>query len=316
MAFGDLIPNSAAGAINANTQAVNAISINGGTGVTVALGDLIVLVGAQQTTNTFTGGSDNLGNTYTAQNAGTISGNTGGRFFYSVVTVAGTLTTVNMLAGAVSNARAVAAAAFSGPFAASPVDISPANTSGDLTSPFTCTATGTLSQASELVIGWSANNINATWAAGTGFTLTTQATRSNAHSAVCHLAVSSTATQTPSFTGTNPASNILGTITFKADTAERITVDSATVSLSPQTIASVDVEVLDAATLAFSGSDIISREETIVPIDSANLSFVGSTILEAEIIAITSVSLSLAPQDIIVTEVSAGLPTHTMLLVA
>src|SRR6185369_6565354 len=118
--------------------------------VSVSVGERLVAVVAGVGANTVTGVTDRLGHTYTAQNAGSLS-TVGGRAFWFIATAGGTLTSVTGTGTASSNDFAIAAAAFSGAFTASPLDTSPANAT-DATSPFTCTATGTLAQAAELVI--------------------------------------------------------------------------------------------------------------------------------------------------------------------
>ena len=92
MAFGGL--RTGTQPTGGNNSIPNPLPASGS--VVVSIGDLIVAVIAQQTALTVTAVTDNLGNTYTAQNAGTLVSTTiSGRMFYSRVTVAGTLTTVN-----------------------------------------------------------------------------------------------------------------------------------------------------------------------------------------------------------------------------
>ena len=133
MAFGDLKAGGTGASSGASILASNAITLN--TATTVAVGDLVVALMAQQTALTASGCTDNLGNTYTAQNAGTLSGVISGRLFYSRVTVAGSLTTVTIAATASANDFSCVAAVFEGPFVVSPVDRSPSNIS-DVTTPY------------------------------------------------------------------------------------------------------------------------------------------------------------------------------------
>lgn len=86
---------------------------------TVSVGDLVLVCFSQQTGLTATGVTDNLGNTYTPANAGTDSGTNTGRFFYSRVTVAGSLTTVTVAATGSANDFSGCAVAIEGPFDAS-----------------------------------------------------------------------------------------------------------------------------------------------------------------------------------------------------
>lgn len=209
-----LIPNGTGSSSGVSIGASNAISINAGTGVTVRPGDLVVALMCEQTANTASGTTDNLGNTYTAQNAGTLS-TVGGRMFYSRVTVGGTLTTVTIAATGSNDDFSCVAAAFSNGFDSPPIDANPANTTGDITSPFNGPASGALAQALELVVGWSANNANATWTSSAPWTTAIQVAQTNTHAALQYQDVSATTTQTPAFTGTVPTANVMGTASFK-----------------------------------------------------------------------------------------------------
>src|SRR5258708_6900151 len=124
MAFGDLI-----GTLTGNGVSVTNPSNTTTGSVVVAVGDLVVGVMSEQSALTATAVTDNLGNTYTAQNAGTWSGagGTSGRMFYSRVSVAGTLTVCHFAATASSDNYSVAVAAFTGPFVAPPIDANPVN---------------------------------------------------------------------------------------------------------------------------------------------------------------------------------------------
>jgi len=222
MAFGDQKAIGVAILTGASIGASNPIAIQ--TPPVVAVGDLVVALMAQQTALTASGCTDNLGNTYVAQNAGTLSGTTiSGRLFYSRVTVPGTLSSVTIAATASANDFSCLCAVFTGPFVTSPVDSSPANGTTDITTPYSCPASATLAQASELVIGWSANNAAATWAASSPFTLTNQTNQANTHAVISHLVTSATTAQTPAFTGTAPTATVLGTLTFKADLNQALT---------------------------------------------------------------------------------------------
>ena len=72
MAFGDQKAIGVAALTGASIGASNPIAIQ--TPPVVAVGDLVVALMAQQTALTASGCTDNLGNTYVAQNAGTLSG--------------------------------------------------------------------------------------------------------------------------------------------------------------------------------------------------------------------------------------------------
>jgi len=185
--------------------------------VSVSVGDLIFAVFGEQTSLTTTGASDNLGNTYTAQNAGSDGGSCTGRAFYSIATVAGTLTTVSFAATASSDNYACIAAVLEGSFTA--IDTNVANGTTDSTTPYTCPASGTLSQAAESVIAWVAGSsaggmgvISATspnLLAGQGNNAGTP------RAAIGYQTVSATTSVQPEFTSTaDPNGIVLGTCSF------------------------------------------------------------------------------------------------------
>src|SRR4029077_899299 len=186
--------------------------------VAVAIGDLIVAVIAQQTPNTSTAVTDNLGNSYTAQNAGSLA-TISGRMYYSRATVAGTLTTVNFATTSSTNDASCAVAVYEGPFrVTTPLDASPTNLTADTTTPYSCPASGVLGQADELIIGWFCAASTATYTAGGGFTKDIQKGQSaNASVSIASLLVSATTTQTPTWTGTAPTADVLGTASFRKD---------------------------------------------------------------------------------------------------
>src|SRR5262245_26610676 len=122
--------------------------------VAVVVGDLVIVDISEQSLVTATGVTDNLGNTYQPQNAGTLSSSASGRMFYAYVTAAGTLTTVTVAATASAHDYSGSVAVFEGPFdSVQLLDASPANNT-DASSPFTCPASGTLTMQPELVVGW------------------------------------------------------------------------------------------------------------------------------------------------------------------
>jgi hypothetical protein len=125
-----------------------------GTNFTVTIGDLVFCCFGSANVNTSTGVTDNLGNSYTAQNAGTLNSGTtvaGSRCYWSRVSVAGNLTSFSIACPASANGWTFAAVGWTGPFLSSPLDANPAN-STDITTVFTWPATGTLAQAAELVV--------------------------------------------------------------------------------------------------------------------------------------------------------------------
>lgn len=216
MAFGDLLGTLQVAVTNIATDPVATGS------VAVSVGDLVCVVYGQDSGNEDSAScSDNLGNTYAAFRAGTTTANVGGQAYYSRVTVAGTLTSITVTisgAGDTTNDARVVAGAFAGPFAVSPLDVSPVNKTSDTTSPFTTTATGTLAQADELVVAWMACNAAAGAIAATSpNTLAIQlGTGSNPQVGLGYQVVSATTSIAPEFTkSSNPSNCILGVASFK-----------------------------------------------------------------------------------------------------
>lgn len=193
--------------------------------VSVVIGDLVIAVCGQQTALTVIGCTDNLGNTYTAQNAGTDGGVPTGRMFYSRVTIAGTLTTINFDTTASANDWAGLTAVLEGPVKVSPIDKNLANIVSDITSPFTCPATGTLTQADEIIIGWGAANQSTVWTATSPNLLAGNRNSStNIKVAIGYQAVAVTTTVSPVFAAAaNPTACILSTASFMKDATQTLT---------------------------------------------------------------------------------------------
>lgn len=212
------------------TLQVNANSITtsfSATGsVAVSVGDLVISVVCQQTNLTVTGVTDNLGNTYTAQNAGTDAGAVTGRAFYSIVTTGGTLTSVTAACTGSTNDGVHIVAAFKGVFSA--IDKNIANITSDVTSPFTCPSTGTLTQADEIVISWGVANHGTSWSTSSPSLQAIQLANSTTiKAAINYRVVAATSAISPAFTaGSNPTQAVLGTFTFSMAT-------SATQNLTP-----------------------------------------------------------------------------------
>jgi hypothetical protein len=215
MAFGGLrgTLEVASGSITNPTSAVGSVA-------GVVAGDLVVCTLSQQIALTVTDVDDNLGNTYTPIWAGVDTGNNTARSFYSVVTNAGTLTSVDATCTASSNDVAFVAAVFEGTFAASPLDAAPAHNT-DNTSPYTCPATGTLAQADELVVACSSGQAAAgtAWSATSPNLLAVQIASSTVIRAVIgYQVVSATTSVAPEFTvGVNNTTCIHHTASFKKD---------------------------------------------------------------------------------------------------
>jgi hypothetical protein len=214
MAFGDLKT-----VFVGNGNSVTASNIMSGT-ATVAVGDLIFAVFGEQTGLTASGVTDNLGNTYTAQNAGTLSSTVvSGRAFWSRVTNPGALTSVTIAATASAHDYAGLVAVIEGPFIVSPNDTSPANITTDITTPFACPATGTLAQATESVLSWMvANQSTVITAVGPNISAGNIANSTNVIVTIGYQTVGATTTVTPNFaSAANPTNDVLGTMSFKGN---------------------------------------------------------------------------------------------------
>lgn len=187
----------------------------------VRVGDLIVAVLGQQTALTVTAATDNLGNSYSAQNAGTDAGNTTGRMFYSRVSNAGTLTTVNFATTASANDASCCAAVFEGPFEPSPpIDKNPANLTNDTSNPMQANSLGTLSRPHELTIGWFAGANGSAGLDTSGDDLSQAASQRqsvNIETMISYLHVADPATaQTPGFaTPGTIGNNVIGAASFQ-----------------------------------------------------------------------------------------------------
>jgi hypothetical protein len=272
MAFGAL-----KGTLSGTSGSITSpFAVTTGGPVTVAVGDLVIAVLTQQTALTVTGVTDNLGNTYTAQNVGTDAGAVTGRAFYSRVTVAGSLTTVTFAATASANDVAAAAAVIEGPFAAPPIDKNLANVTNDITSPFSATVTGTLTQADEVVAAWCSMQPGVTtWAASAPLTRHVAVATGNVGVVISTATVAATTSVAPEHTnGVNPSSSVLGSMTFmKAAGGETITADKWHKPLTEPTVPATAVTAsglfgpVYTPVAPVSGSDdvLFSASEWIVP---------------------------------------------------
>jgi hypothetical protein len=210
MAFGDH-----KGSLTASVASVtNPTNLTGS--VLVAVADLIFVCFSQQTALTATAASDNLGNSYTAVNAGTDAGNATIRCFYSLVTAAGTLTQVSVAATASVNDASAVASVIEGPFHVSPLDANPANTT-DGTSPHDCPPTGTLAQRNEVVMAACAIAANVTLTATSPGVITQTVARANVSTGVQRIVVTSTATVTPQFGAGSTVNAAQTTASFRQD---------------------------------------------------------------------------------------------------
>lgn len=202
--------------------------------IAVSVGDLIVVVYGRErfadNTAVATGCTDDLGHTYTAGVAGTSTDHYG-ILYWKRVSTAGTLHTVSVttnFTGSGENAN-IAVIVFAGSVLASPLDKNPAcNT--DITSPFTCPSTTTLTQANEIVIGWAVQFLNSAILATAPNTLGVQVTTQTPTVVIGYQEVAATTAVAPAFTGTNPAQGICGTASFMLSAA------SISGSMAPQEV--------------------------------------------------------------------------------
>lgn len=222
MAFGDLLGTFSFGATSVGTTTNN---LSGS--ATVAVGDLIVVLCFQNSggTGTFSTPSDSLGNTYVLDQTG---GGTNLAFYRASVTVSGS-PTISVFTTSTSNDTAFAAAAFAGPFAASPLDKQLAFGS-DTTSPFTSGSSGTFAQADELVIGALAlvrcQNVSATSPnlLAVNAQSTTPNTTGSAGSTIGYQVISSTASKTVAFTASGTiTTGLISLLSYKKDTSSGVT---------------------------------------------------------------------------------------------
>lgn len=217
--FGELL-----GTLGVNAGSITA-SFSATGSVDVSVGDLIISVVCQQTSLTVTGVTDNLSNSYSAQNAGTDAGNVTGRCFYSIATNAGTLTTVTAACTGSTNDGVHIAAVIKGPFQS--IDANVANITSDITSPFTCPSSGTLAQAQEVVIGWGVASYGTAWSATSpNLEATERANSTTIKAIIGYQAVSATTAVSPAFTaGSNPGQAVLGTLSFRRNLLQTLTAD-------------------------------------------------------------------------------------------
>jgi hypothetical protein len=261
MAQGDL-RGALTGTANSITNPFNATG-----SVVVSVGDLVYAVFAEQTLFTGTTVTDNLGNTYAAVAAAGDAGNITGRAYYSRVTTAGTLTTISLVATASANNASAVAAVIEGPFATSPLDTAPANSApADVTSPFTCPSSGTLSTANEMVMCFATRNASAAYSATSpNLKAGEQFAQALAGTTVGYQKVSATTAVAPEFTGTNPAQQVLGTASFKLLLAYTTSVTPGTIDITGQTVDPVYAitEAITAGTVAIAGQDVAVQHDTL-----------------------------------------------------
>lgn len=221
MAFGD---HKSGSPLTGGNNSIPASFATSAGSIAVVAGDLGFCVVGQQTNLTVTAVADNLGNSWTAVDAGADAGNATGRAFYFRFTGSGTLTTVTATCTASANDGSIVACVFSGPFVTSPLDKAPTVVQNDVSTPYTGPASGTLSQADEYVIAYYAKDGNSALTGSSPNTLRGNQNQSaNIATGIGGYVVSATTTQSPAWTGTAPTVDVLGTVTFKKDLLQALT---------------------------------------------------------------------------------------------
>lgn len=287
------------GSVTASVNSVTNPTVLSGSVASVAVGDLVFGVFAQQTALTATTTvTDNLGNTYSYVNAGTDAGNATIRCFYARVTTGGTLTTVNVPATASTNDASAIASVIEGPFATSILDANPANAT-DGTSPHTCTATGTLAQGHEVVMAACALASNNTMTATSPGQITQTVARANVSCAVSRTVVTVTTTVTPEFGNGATANAAQTTASFKlryqpidavassyaitgTDAATQhkwvVGADGGSYAISGTNAATSKGQTLaaDAGSYAVSGTDSATQHRWVVGADAGSYATAGT----------------------------------------
>jgi hypothetical protein len=278
MAFGGLkgtLTNSA-GSITNPFSATGSVS--------VSVGDLVVALLAQQTNLTISAVTDNLGHTYTDQNAGSDAGATTMRMFYVRVTTAGTLTSIDATCTASTNNVTFPCAVFEGPFAAPPIDANIANAvNTDVTSPFTCPSTGTLSQASELVIALMTRNSTGAILATSPNLLAINETGQVPPSAIGYQVVSATTAVAPEFTcpSGDPTQSILGTCSFKEGSSNKtLAIDAGSYSVTGQavTLSHGFFIAVDSGSYGVTGQDVTLTHGFNLAVDAGSYAVTGQDV--------------------------------------
>jgi hypothetical protein len=183
--------------------------------VALEKGDLIIAVLGEQTALTVTAVTDNLGNSYTAQNAGTDAGTVSGRMFRAIAAARGTLTSVSFAATASADDASCVAAVFRGPF--ENIDINAANVTNDTTNPLSSNSTGTLSTGRQLAVGWIAGAFSTSGLdTASGFSVAASQRQSTAiETMISYKVVSDNSALTADFTGAGTiGNNVIGVATF------------------------------------------------------------------------------------------------------
>lgn len=240
-------------------QSASTVGSNIATGsVVVSAGDLIFVAVGEQNAITCTGVTDNLGNTYSAVNAGTDAGNTTLRCFFAYNGTAGTLTDVTVAATASGNNIVIPVAVIEGPIEASSLDANPANGT-DSGSPWVCPATGALVQSNEIVMCAMSVNSAAAVSATSPNLLAIHEAGQSPSTAIGYQLVASAASVTPEFTSGAGSQGAQTTASFKLQGVTAYTLTAAVGSFVLTGIASLKKQTM----LSSVGSFILSGLATL-----------------------------------------------------
>lgn len=213
VSFGDIVGVSRNGVLSITNP------FSPSSAITISVGDLVFVAINEIASITATTCSDNLGNSYTALTSG-INSNATIKGYFSVATTGGACTP-SVATTSSTNDAAIVCTAYKGAFAAgSQLDKNPA-VLGDSAEPYTANATGTLSQADELIVGYfgtSVPDVYDTPAPSAKMGARQVDTAFNVGCCLTSLVVSSTSTVSMAVSGNNGSrSTVCGVATFKKD---------------------------------------------------------------------------------------------------
>jgi hypothetical protein len=247
---------------------------------TVAVGDVVVLSwGAIEASGpTLTGVSDNLGNTYTLP-TGLVDGSANScRAAWTIVTTAGELTSLTATRSSTVQ-TVIVAAAFKGPATALDKDITPVQVSGTT---LNYPTTGTLAQASELVVGYSGDHSGRLNTAASGQLLAVESycgnTTGGQGANIVFDLVAATTAVVISTTPHNSSLTVAGVLTFKITPGPAQ--GSATLVGDSALTASARLIAQTSATL--SGAGAISATANLIERTSATLAGTGALAVDAQ----------------------------------
>lgn len=215
-----------------NTSTSSVTSLSTSTALTVAVGDLVFVSFYGHASITSCTISDNLRNTWTALTSSTAEGDLYAAF--TVVTTAGSMTpSATITSAAVAKIISAVQYRATAGFVSSPLDVNPSVTSSTSTGTVSGPATGTLAQASELLVGYCGQlttTAPASLVFGTDDVTDTAGSGSDKVGAsIAHETVSATSSVTQQWT--MAAGSVMGVASFKLNAASpNATVDVGTVA--------------------------------------------------------------------------------------